>query len=115
MKKTVEKKANLHATTLRAKAARQKQKDTSGSQKKIEETPKVVPYEPSLNLTVAGHWPKANLIALVNGSPSMTAVSVHNLILYKSGILEYQLPVRNSADMTVLFTDLRCWLVQPSK
>lgn len=60
-----------------------------------------------------GEWEKANLIGLVNGSPSPTAIGAHHVKLYKGGIVEYQLPVRDGTGFTTLFTDLRCWLVQP--
>lgn len=69
----------------------------------------------SLNIPVAGRWKKANLIALVNGAPAMTALSVTDLVLYENSILEYKLPVRDCSDFTILYTDLRCWLVQPDE
>lgn len=124
MVKANEKKAKLYATELKAKAKPRVKLDLSPEELKLKARlkkannsvePVEKPYEPSLNIPVAGQWSKANLIAFVNGSPAMTAVSVSNLVLYKGGILEYQLPVRDSKDMTVLFTDLRLWLVQPCK
>lgn len=66
-----------------------------------------------IGVTLIGEWEKANLIGLVNGSPSPTAIGARNVKLYKGGIVEYQLPVRDGDAFTTLYTDLRCWLIQP--
>jgi hypothetical protein len=69
--------------------------------------------ESLIGVTLIGKWEKANLIGLVNGSPSPTAIGAHNVKLYKGGVIEYQLPVRDGDAFTTLYTDLRCWLLQP--
>jgi len=97
----------LRSTTKAKQRAKQAKKPVKAKTPTAKKPKPLFPGKPLVD------WKKANLIALVNGAPSPTAIAASNVRIYPNSIVSYDLPVRDGDGFTTLFTDTRGWLIQP--